>query len=488
MLDSKYKNNSQLKTMLIKNAEVYQVGLSDLRIKNGVIAELGQLSPRTGEKYLDAEGGALLPGLHDHHIHFLSYAAALASINCSPAAVINGDGLGKLLQQQPAGSHWLRGIGYHESVAGEINCHWLDAHCPQRPLRIQHRSGRLWIFNSAGLAILKQAIEQQPISPLLSAESLSNGRFFDADRTLAKLLGRNLPATELASEKLASYGVTGFSDLTPSNNLDTFSTYENLISCNAIKQKVQLARCSSFYCQPSNMIIPGPVKIHLHENRLPDLYELIERIKSSHNANIPVAIHCVTEIELMFSLAALEEAGTIQGDRLEHASITPMHTLEVIKKLGVTVVSQPHFIQEKGETYLQEIDKLGHPNLYRCGTFFNWEIPIAAGSDAPFGSADPWSSMHAAVNRKTESGKIIGKEESVSPEQALSLYLGELSAPGKLRQIKTGMNADLCLMKFPWRQVRTRLTSNDVQITVSGGNPIYRKTEITIPHALKCHQ
>ena len=72
--------------MLIKNAEIYQRGLGDLRLVEGSIAEIGTLSPETDEPVIDANGGALLPGLNDHHIHFLSYAAALVSMDCSPTA------------------------------------------------------------------------------------------------------------------------------------------------------------------------------------------------------------------------------------------------------------------------------------------------------------------------------------------------------------------------------------------------------------------
>jgi len=50
---------------------------------------------------------------------------------------------------------WIRAVGYHDSVAGELDRDALDALNavdPATPLRIQHRSGVLWILNSAGLA------------------------------------------------------------------------------------------------------------------------------------------------------------------------------------------------------------------------------------------------------------------------------------------------------------------------------------------------
>lgn len=461
--------------MLIKDAEIYQAGLNDLRIDRGIITDIGRLFPRPGETVVEASGGALLPGLNDHHIHFLSFAASLASVDCSPAAAPNSEGLAALLQQHASGEGWLRMIGYHESIAGDIDCHWLDHHCPNRPVRLQHRTGRLWIFNSAGLAILKDALHKKAISPPLSAESFATGRFYDADRALADLLGRHLPPVKQASEQLASYGITGFADMTPSNNRDAFALFQRLKSQDVILQDFLLARSSAIGTAELAANISGPVKIHLHESRLPALPKLVEGIYSSHKAGVAVAIHCVTEVELLFSLAALEEAGPIEGDRIEHAAVTPEHVLDQMRRLGVTVITQPHFILEKGDTYLRDIEAGDHDFLYRCRTFLNWNIPLAGGSDAPFGTADPWTAMRAAVSRHTASGQTLGCDEALNPEQALALFLGSLETPGKMRHIQPGMTADLCLLKHPWNVARTRLTNDDVQLVINKGKPIYRK-------------
>lgn len=459
--------------MLIKGAEVYQAGMNDVRIENGVITAIGSLSNRPGETIVDACGGALLPGLNDHHIHFLGFAASLTSVDCSPAAANNGDALATLLQRQPAGSHWMRGIGYHESIAGDIDRHWLDQHGPNRPIRIQHRTGRLWIFNSAGIAILQDALQHHASPPALPDESFKTGLFYDADQELATLLGRHLPPVSLASEQLASYGITGFSDMTPSNDQDTFALFQRLKSEHAILQEFQLARHSAFEVDPVGAAIPGPVKIHLHESRLPELDQLVQRIRTSHQSKTAVAIHCVTDAELLFSLAALEEAGSFTGDRIEHAAETPEYVIDRMQALGVTVITQPHFILEKGDTYRQDIDADAHDVLYRCQTFLTRKIPLAGGSDAPFGSADPWTAMRAAVARRTVSGHSLGSAEALTPEQALALYLGSLQNPGVARKIKPGIAADLCLLQYPWAISRTRLTHDDVRWVTSKGQVLF---------------
>lgn len=463
--------------MLIRNAEIYQVGMRDLRFEDGTVTEIGNLAPLAYETTVDACGGALLPGLNDHHLHFLSYAASLDSIDCSPRNVGNESDFAQLLRSQEESNNWLRGVGYHESVAGDIDCHWLDQHCPQRPLRIQHRTGRLWIFNSSGIRLLQKALQQQLAPTLLSKESLNSGRFYDSDETLAPLIGKNLPPVREASKRLSSYGVTGFSDLTPTNDAESFELFERCKSDNRIVQQIQLARRAPFTPLSSKQIIPGPIKIHLHESRLPPLDDLVERISQSHLAGIPVAIHCVTEIELLFSLAALEEAGSISGDRLEHASITPDYSLQRIKDLGLTIVSQPFFIEQKGDSYIRNVEPEAHDLLYRCQSFLERGIPFAGSSDAPFGGADPWATMRSAIFRKTASGNFLGKEEALTPERALAIFLGSLEKPADIHSIGVGAPADFCLLLHPWSVCRERLIKEDIKMVFAKGNLVYQKPQ-----------
>jgi len=74
--------------MLILNAEVDGRGPFNVRLDEGRIAAAGRhLEALAGDVVLDAEGGALLPGLHDHHIHLFALAAAHESVRCGPPDV-----------------------------------------------------------------------------------------------------------------------------------------------------------------------------------------------------------------------------------------------------------------------------------------------------------------------------------------------------------------------------------------------------------------
>ena len=82
--------------MLIAGAEIDGVACLDLRLEAGRITELGRGLVRNGsEPMLDAAGGALLPGLHDHHLHLLALAAAASSLRCGPPALRDADALAR---------------------------------------------------------------------------------------------------------------------------------------------------------------------------------------------------------------------------------------------------------------------------------------------------------------------------------------------------------------------------------------------------------
>ena len=106
-----------------------------------------------GEEVLDCGGGAVIPGLCDHHLHLHAMAAARSSVRCGPPLVSDAAGLAAALRAAvPGEDGWIRGTGYFESVAGELDATALDTMRPDVPIRIQHRSGALWILNSAALA------------------------------------------------------------------------------------------------------------------------------------------------------------------------------------------------------------------------------------------------------------------------------------------------------------------------------------------------
>ncbi|MGH8461312.1 MAG: amidohydrolase family protein [Stenotrophobium sp.] len=467
--------------VLIRNAEIDFGTRVDLRIAQGRIAAINHsLAPLPAEEVIDAQGGALLPGLHDHHVHLYASAAARASVPCGPPQVRDAAALRESLRvaaAQLVAGGWLRGVGYHESVAGEIDRDWLDAVLPDHPVRIQHRSGRLWILNSC--ALREVGAESDVDTPLERVGARATGRLYDGDAWLHSRMPATRPSLHDISRQFASYGVTGLTDTSHHNGAEELAAFASARARGELRQDLRVmgdARLDDV--TGITGVERGEHKFHLHDHALPEFDGLCTDIRRSHRAQRGVAFHCVTRTDLVFVLAALREAGSASGDRIEHAAIAPPELLPEMRALGLTVVTQPHFIAERGDAYLRDVAADDQPSLYRLRGFLDAGVPLAGGSDAPYGDANPWAAMQAAVTRRTREGKSIGAEEALTPEQALVLFTAPLDAPGAApRRVIVGASADLCVLAKPWHKARADLSQVRVRLTLKDGVEIWREAE-----------
>ena len=205
----------------IRNAEVDGARV-DVVVDDGHIAAIVGAGTSRADCVVDAAGGALLPGLHDHHVHLLAAAAAMASTPCGPPDVSDQRALRDALRAAdaslPAG-RWLRGVGYHESVAGDLDRFQLDAVVPGRPCRVQHRSGHAWVFNSAGLAAVGITTgDGHPAGIDVDAAGSPTGRLIGLDDWLRRRLPCHEADLAAVGDHLARCGVTAVTDATPATS------------------------------------------------------------------------------------------------------------------------------------------------------------------------------------------------------------------------------------------------------------------------------
>jgi len=452
--------------MLIRRASLEDGTTCDVRLDRGIITAMGTLDRHPNEPAIDARGGLLLPGLHDHHIHLAALAASLTSVRCGPPEVTDADAFAATLKT--TGTGWLRATGYHENIAGMLDAASLDRIVADRPVRVQHRSGRMWFLNSRALEQL--LARRSPPAGLERSGDRYTGRLFDEDAWLHEALGSEPPSFLQVGATLAHMGVTGLTDMSPANDARMARHFGEETARQSLPQRVLLAGVLGLSaCNLTGSVRLGPAKLHLHEAHLPTLPETTDFIRNAHAHARNVAVHCATEVELVFALAALKEAGTLKGDRIEHAAVAPDSAVDEIDRLGLAVATQPHFIAERGDTYLEDVDERAREHLYRLRAFRDAGVPLAAGSDAPFGGCDPWAAMSAAVTRRTQRGAQIGAREALTPEQALDLYLRQPDALDRRRHVAIGAPADLCLLDRSWAEARTKLSSAYVRATLIDG-------------------
>lgn len=465
--------------MLITDVQVAGLPrLVDVRCAEGRITELGPaLRRHAHEPVLAGEGAALLPGLQDHHMHVLALAALRNSVQCGPPWVQNLAQLQDVLRADQA-TGWLRGVGYHESVAGDLDRRHLDRICGDRPLKIQHRSGKLWMVNSmaADLLSLDASTGLQGIE--LDASGRPNGRLFRLDGWMREKLTQvgapGMPSLASVSRLLASFGVTGVTDATPDNDCTVMAHLASAAASGELLQTVRVMGNQFLPDSGSEQVQSAERKVMLDENTLPHWDELRAVFETAHRQGRPVAVHCVTPAELVLTLSVLRAVGPYPGDRIEHASQVPRDVLPLLREVGVRVITQPGFIHERGDQYLHSIASADHSELYRCNTLLAHGIRLAGSTDAPYGDPDPWAAMRAAVSRRSRAGFVIGQGEQLSPEQALALFTSAADDPGGAsRTIAVGEVADLCLLNCTWHEARSRLCSEDVRATLRAGALIF---------------
>jgi len=460
--------------ILVRGAEVHGRAPVDVRIVGGVVAELGhQLPASTGEEVVDARGGALLPGLCDHHLHLHAIAAAAASVPCGPPSVTGRAALAAALAAAPPGEDgWVRGIGYTEDVAGPLDAAGLDRLHRDRPVRIQHRSGALWVVNTAGARALGLAGAEHP-GVERDSQGQPTGLLWRADGWLRSRLPRSRPPDLRATgARLARLGITHVTDATPDLDNAAIGAVCTAMEAGALPQHVQLLGVPLGWAAPAGPRLPatGPFKIILADSALPTLDTLTERIRAVHGGGRAVAVHCVTREALVLLLAALDEAGVRPGDRIEHAALVPAGLISRLRGLGLTVVTQPGFLAWRGDDYWRDVPAAEHPDLYRARSLLDAGVGCAMSSDAPYGPVDPWAVITAAVRRCTPSGHVIGPAERLAPAQALAGYMTRPDGPGAAaRRVAARSPADLVLLRVCLAEALATPSAALVAATLIGG-------------------
>jgi predicted amidohydrolase YtcJ len=375
----------------------------DVRLSDGTITAVADGLTPTGadEEVVDAAGGALLPGLHDEHLHLLALAADRASVDCSA-------GLEALAAAAASGAGWIRGVRASESVDRTV----LDRLVPDRPVRVQHRSGGLWMLNTPALAAVAAVLDDDP-DVERDAAGVPTGRLWRFDARLRTALGSDELDLAPLAEELRGYGLTSVTDATP--DLDPWS----------------IGRLRGFGLPVVLLGDPdgdAPWKLLLRDHDLPT-YDGLRALVEQRRPR-PVAVHCVTRESLLLTLAVLDDVGRVPGDRIEHGAVVP----DPAALRGLTVVTQPAFVTTRD--YRATVDADDLPCLYRYATLLDAGVEVVASSDAPYGPVDPWVVMRAAA------GRDLGVEERVDAARVLAGYT-------RGRRVAVGEPAELVLLHTP---------------------------------------
>ena len=443
--------------MLIKNADI-DGEIRDIRVADGVVAQIGTSLPNE-EAVIDADGCAVIRGLTDNHIHLCAYAAARDSLHLKQLSDISDAHLRVPIDQM------LRVVDYHEDLHGRIDKNVLDSLAPGRIVRVQHQSGRAWVFSSAAL---RDAGLVHETGELIGEEGTDLPNRVDAQPDLGR-----------ASQALACVGVTRLTDATPYRSLESASLLIDAVSVGAVRQSVSFTGGPEIAASVPSGFSQGPVKIVVGDHDLPNVELLVEAVNTARAHGRNVAFHCVTTAALALIVAAMREVGPSQFthlDRIEHAAVVPNEYVDELKQLRLVIVTQPGFVHARGDRYLRTVDRVDLPFLYRCGSLVAAGIAVYGSSDAPYGPVDPWLAMRTAMERRSASGAAVGKDESISALSALRAYV---NSPQERWRDEVGPCVgdlgDLVILGESLKGSLSNLDSVSVRATVIGGDLVFSR-------------
>ena len=476
-------------------------------VSAGTRAEVTGAAAR-GARVIDAGNAAVIPGLHDFHIHLVGLARTRRALALDDAA----DGAEVAARVAAAadagnGEAWLTGRGWSERQLAGLDARALDAAAGERLAFLTSHDGHsAWASPRArSLAGLGAESPDPPGGRIeRGAGGEPTGILRETAMDLVAPLVTRLQsawlrdALDATLRELAALGVTGASeagDYTDRNGIgadaafgDSYSTLTDLgdlvdgrlrlsigIPADALPVAAERGLRTGAALEDRRTMRFGWAKEYadgalgsgtaaLFEPRScgePDAgilrvspEELDALFAAGRAAGIGLAVHAIGDRAAEAVLDAVEHAPERRPgappDRLEHAQLLRQQEIDRFARLGVTASIQP--IHAAADRDLVEACWGGRQDrAYAWRSLRSAGTHLAAGSDAPVESVNPWLGVFAAVHRRlpTDLRGDWRSAQALTVTEVLSAYtLGPARALGAHDEghLRTGARADLAVL------------------------------------------
>lgn len=484
------------------------VGVAGGRIvATGTVDEV-RAAAATDAEIVDAGGHAVIPGLHDFHIHLVGLARARSGVLLDDAV----DGAAVIARvtahAATAPGAWIAGRGWSERHLSGLSLVDLDAAVRDRPAILSSHDGHsAWVSSAALRAAGVTATTLDPAGGRIERDA--HGEPTGVLReTAMDLVARHAPelqgdalrdALDATLRELAAHGLTGASeagDYTDDGGIgadaafgDSYSTLTDLgdlldgrlrmtlgIPADAIDAAAARGLRTGDPLDGWDTLRFGWAKEYadgalgsgtaaLFAPRTcgedPDTGimrvtsdELDDLLRRSRAAGIGMAIHAIGDRAAATVLDAIERSPTrgsrIPPDRMEHLQLLRPTDARRLATLGVTASIQP--IHAAADRDLVERCWDGRQSdAYAWRGLVDAGALVAAGSDAPIESVNPWLGIHAALHRRlpTDEREDWRPEQALTVLEALHAYtLGPALAVGATDEghLHPGAHADLTIL------------------------------------------
>ncbi len=450
-----------MNTLLI-NGKIYQnrnefveaLWIQDGWIKTcGTTEELIKLKDASTH-LIDLQGKTVVPGFNDSHLHFLSSAIAMTTVQLYATTSIleviqrGKEFLEKRIETLDAplfGRGWNQ--DYFTDDARLLNRHDLDQISSRIPIVFSRACGHLSVCNSKALELLgitKHTPQPDGGKFDLDADGNPNGIFRENAILLLEELHK--PLTE--SDQVAllknigsianSYGITSVATNDLTFGQDGFAEMEaafqkytetspsvrvyhqmSFRDVDALKQRI----AEGYHRNETPFHRYGPLKLFVDGSlgartalmRQPYAddpstsgiacmtQETLENwVETANEAQIQVAIHAIGDGAMSRVLDAYQKIQT-SGNPLRHGivhcQITDSEILDRFKNLDILAYVQPIFLHYDMHIVQQRVGEQLASTSYAFNTMENLGITTAYGTDSPVEGLNVFHNIHCAVNR-----------------------------------------------------------------------------------------
>ncbi|WP_114856492.1 amidohydrolase [Brachybacterium sp. YJGR34] len=438
----------------------------DVRLRDGVIAAIGEDLPRLpGEEVLAGGGAVAIPGLWDQHVHTGQLAQAHARLDTSGA-----DGVGVILELVRAelaarretpteGSLALIGFGHRLvdlAVAPTVPA--LDEATGSVPtVLIGGDAHHAWL-NSAAL----QRLGLPPRDGILAEEE-----WFAQVPRLAELPGvaeAHATGAAMMQRQALQRGVVGLVDMEWGRPWEVWRERAVRMRIRTAVYPAQLAHApgpTGTALDAAGMVTMGPLKVIVdgalgsHSAYTREAYsdghgyagrgvltygpeELVAALSRARTQGLTAAVHAIGDAAAQVALSAIEQVGI--AARLEHAQMLTDEDVARMAELGVIASVQPaHLLDDRDAT--EALWPEHGRQAFRLRDLLDAGVELALGSDAPVAPLDPWLAMAAAVHRSADARPAWHPEQQLQPREALAASTDGVTA------LRTGGRGDVVLLE-----------------------------------------
>jgi predicted amidohydrolase YtcJ len=436
---------------------------------DGVIRAVGSRAEleTPGCRRVDLAGRTLLPAFLDGHSHLSQTASALlqADLRGAKSAEEMGRRIRAFLAAQTLGAEeWAMASGAEfGALPAPLTLAELDAWVPERPLAVQSTAGHAGYLNSRGLAAL--GLTPQTPDPQGGVIGRSGGRLTGYLEETAWMENmrqipppgpeRLLPAFDRAQALYASHGIT----LVQEGMLveQMLPLYQMLLARGALWLDTvgyatpdalpgfartfpdSVGRFDRHFCL-------GGVKIFLDGSpqgrtawmRAP--YEgeaeyrgygtlsdaaVLAALETAARGGWQLLAHCNGDAAAEQFLRCLEQTERRFPQLRElrpvliHGQLLGVDQLDAVKRLGVIPSFFAAHICHWGDVHVRNFGLSRAAHISPAGSALRRGIRFTFHQDTPVLPPDMPETLWCAVNRRTESGRVLGAEERIPPEAAL---------------------------------------------------------------------